>query len=45
MDIKTQFILQAKLSTYQTPKFYEDTSGKKPKTKIPRNVSKKITIF
>ncbi len=36
MDIKTQYVLQSKLSFYHTPKFYEDTNGNTRRSNLRR---------
>ena len=45
MDISMQYLLQHKLTAYQTPKFYEDTRGNKAKPQMNPKISKKLTIF
>ena len=45
MDISVQYAIQQKLTAYQTPKFYEDTTVNKDKQKLIPKISKKLTIF
>lgn len=45
MDIKTQYFLERKLQLYQTPRFYEDTSGKDKKSKSAKKITQRLSIF
>ena len=45
MDIKVQYAIHNKLSDYQTPKFYVDTSGNKPKLGNKDKKAKRPSVF